>query len=153
MGIPEEKIPRHGQVTFHRTRAKSNTPTGLGGDKCASLGGHPFDLELGKLAPGECGCPFHIHATQWELYVFLTGTGTVRTLEGPTPARAGDVVLHPPGEAHQFTNTGTANLLYLLIADNPPIDYWYYPDSNKWGFRSPRKIFRATDADYWDGEE
>lgn len=125
--------------------AKRNTPTGLGG--------HPFDLELGKLAPGESGCPFHSHATQWELYVILSSVATVRTVEGTTSARAGDVLLHPPGEAHQFTNTGTEDLLYWLVADNPSVDYWHYPDSNKWGFRSPRKIFRATDADYWDGEE
>jgi uncharacterized cupin superfamily protein len=125
--------------------AKRNTPTGLGG--------HPFDLELGKLAPGDCGCPFHSHAAQWELYLFLAGTSTVRTLAGTTTARAGDVVLHPPGEAHQFTNTGTDEVLYLLVADNPTVDYWHYPDSNKWGIRSPRKIFRPTDADYWDGEE
>ena len=125
--------------------AKRNTPTGLGG--------HPFDLELGKLAPGECGCPFHSHATQWEFYVFLSGTATVRTLEGTRTFATGDVVLHPPGEAHQFTNTGADELLYLLIADNPPHDVFHYPDSNKWGFRSPRKFFRTTDADYWDGEE
>jgi uncharacterized cupin superfamily protein len=125
--------------------AKRNTPTGLGG--------HPFDLELGQLAPGECGCPFHSHAAQWELYVFLRGTATVRTPDGLTVVGADDVVLHPPGEAHQFTNTGSDDVLYLLIADNPAVDYCYYPDSNKWGFRSPRKLFRATDTDYWDGEE
>lgn len=125
--------------------AKRHTPTGLGG--------HPFDLELGKLAPGECGCPFHSHAAQWELFYFLSGTGTVRTKEGLTQVGAGDLVLHPPGEAHQFTNTGTEDLLYYLVADNPPLDVWFYPDSNKWGHSSPRKIFRATDADYWDGEE
>jgi uncharacterized cupin superfamily protein len=125
--------------------AKRNTPSGLGG--------HPFDLEFGRLAPGECGCPFHSHATQWELYYFLSGTGTVRTTEGLAPVAAGDIVLHPPGEAHQFTNTGATDLLYYLVADNPPLDVWYYPDSNKWGHSSPRKFFRATDADYWDGEE
>ena len=125
--------------------AKRNTPVGLGG--------HPFDLELGKLAPGDCGCPFHSHAAQWELYVFLTGTAIVRTPEGTTTACAGDAVLHLPGEAHQFTNAGPDELLYLLVADNPPVDHWHYPDSNKWGIRSPRKIFRAADADYWDGEE
>jgi len=133
--------------------AKRNTPTGLSGDGCASPGGHPFDLELGKLAPGECGCPFHSHAAQWELYVFLAGTASVRTMAGTALAHAGDVVLHPPGEAHQFTNTGSDDLLYYLVADNPPVDYWFYPDSKKWGFRSPRRFFRATDTDYWDGEE
>ncbi|AOS43602.1 Cupin domain protein [Lacunisphaera limnophila] len=125
--------------------AQPNTPTGLGG--------HPFDLELGKLAPGECGCPFHVHAAQWECFLFLSGAGTVRTAAGLTPVGAGDVVLHPPGEAHQLTNTGTSDLLYYLVADNPPLDICHYPDSGKWNHSSPRKIFRATDAEYWDGEE
>jgi hypothetical protein len=40
-----------------------------------------------------------------------------------------------------------------LIADNPPVDIWHYPDSDKWGFRPPRKIFRAAEIDYWAGEE
>lgn len=125
--------------------ALRNTPTGLGG--------HPFDLEWGKLAPGECGCPFHSHSSQWEFYIFLEGAARVRTTEGTTEFKAGDVVLHPPFEAHQVTASGDTDLIYLLVADNPPVDVWHYPDSNKWGFRSPRKFFRATDADYWDGEE
>ena len=117
------------------------------------LGGHPFDLELGKVPPGFSGCPYHSHSSQWEFYIFLEGTGHVRTAEGLHPIGPGDVVLHPPGEAHQFTNTGATDLLYFLVADNPPIDIWRYPDSDKWGHSSPRKIFRATDAEYWDGEE
>ena len=125
--------------------AKRNTPPGRGG--------HPFDLELGRLRPGECGCPYHSHAAQWELFLFLGGAGTVRTATGPTPVGAGDVVLHPPGEAHQFTNTGDTDLLYYCIADNPPADYWHYPDSGKWGLREPRMFFRPAEADYWDGEE
>lgn len=125
--------------------AKRNTPTGLGG--------HPFDLELGRLEPGFAGCPFHRHSSQWEMFIILRGTGTVRVNDETGTVHAGDVVLHPAGEAHQLTNTGSGDLDYFLIADNPPDDWWHYPDSNKWGFRSPRKIFRATDVDYWDGEE
>jgi uncharacterized cupin superfamily protein len=125
--------------------AKRNTPVGLGG--------HPFDLEFGKLPPAHSGCPFHSHATQWEFYIFLSGTATVRTPDGTKTFGAGDAVVHPPGEAHQFTNTGTDDLLYYLVADNPATDYWHYPDSNKWGLRAPRKFFRTTDVDYWDGDE
>lgn len=125
--------------------AKRNTPTGLGG--------HPFDLEIGRLAPGQRGCPYHSHASQWELFLFHTGTATVRTPAGTQVFGPGDLVLHPPGEAHQFTNTGPDELLYSLVADNPPMDVFHYPDSDKWGFREPRKFFRATAADYWDGEE
>ena len=125
--------------------AKRKTPTGLGG--------HPFDLELGKLEAGQCGCPYHIHYAQWELFIFLSGTSTVRTPAGTFVARAGDAVLHPPGEAHQFTNTGTDAVLYWLVADNPPLDIWHYPDSHKWGDSTPREFYRPTDVDYWDGEE
>lgn len=125
--------------------ALRNTPTGLGG--------HPFDLELGRLETGQCGCPFHSHSLQWELYVILSGTGTVRADAESFTVQAGDVVVHPPGEAHQLTNTGNVDLDYLLVADNPLNEFWHYPDSNKWGFRSPRRIFRATDVDYHDGEE
>jgi uncharacterized cupin superfamily protein len=142
---PGKKFRADSKQLSEAVGAKRNTPTGLGG--------HPFDLELGRVPPGFSSCPFHSHAAQWEFYIFLRGHGTVRTREGLTPVTAGDVVLHPPGEAHQFTNTGADDLLYFLVADNPPLDVWHYPDSNKWGINSPRKIFRATDADYWDGEE
>ena len=126
--------------------AKRNTPTGLGG--------HPFDLELSRLAPGACGCPFHSHAAQWELFYVVSGTATVRANAETRTLRAGDVVLHPPGEAHQITNaSATEELVFYLVADNPPVDYWHYPDSGKWGLREPRKFFRLTEADYWDGEE
>ena len=121
--------------------------------QATGLGGHPFDLELGKLPPGFSGCPYHSHATQWECYLFLEGAGTVRTASENFSVGPGDVVLHPPGEAHQFTNTGTTDLQYFLVADNPPVDIWQYPDSNKWGFNAPRKFFRPADVDYWDGEE
>jgi uncharacterized cupin superfamily protein len=142
---PKGKFRGTGKSLSIALGAKAKTPTGLGG--------HPFDLELGKLAPGQCGCPFHAHSSQWELYYFLSGAGTFRTAAGQSPVGPGDLVLTPPGDAHQFTNTGTEDLLYYLVADNPPVDIWHYPDSNKWGHSNSRKFFRATDADYWDGEE
>jgi len=144
---PKGKFSATGKELSIALGALRNTPAGLGG--------HPFDLELGRLPLGKSGCPFHSHSSQWELYVILTGTGTVRADAETGPVSAGDVVVHPPGEAHQLTNTGSVDLDYLLVADNPPppSDICHYPDSNKWGFRAPRKIFRATDVDYHDGEE
>lgn len=125
--------------------AKHNTPTGLGG--------HPFDLEWSTLAPGETGCPYHTHAAQWELFLILSGTARVRAGAESATLTAGDAVLHPPGEAHQIHNAGADELVFLLIADNPPVDYWHYPDSKKWGLREPRKFFRMTETEYFDGEE
>ncbi len=126
--------------------ARRNTPVGLGG--------HPFDLELGRLPPGFAGCPFHFHAAQSELFLILSGTAIVRANDETETLRAGDVVFHPPGEAHQIINaSSTEPLLYYLVADNPPVDYWYYPDSRKWGLREPRMFFRPAPLEYWDGEE
>lgn len=126
--------------------AKPNSPVGLGG--------HPFDLELSRLAPGESGCPFHSHAAEWEMFIVLRGDATVRADTETLRMSAGDIVLHPPGEAHQITNASASDPLeFLLIADNQPVEFWHYPDSAKWGLRSPRKFFRATDVPYWEGEE
>ena len=114
-------------------------------------------LELGKLPPGFSGCPYHSHAHTVGVLPFPRGHrhGPHRGWR-PAPRSAPGAatsVLHPPGELHQFTNTGTTDLLYFLIADNPSVDIWQYPDSGKWGFNAPRKFFRPVDADYWDGEE
>ena len=126
--------------------AQRNAPTGLGG--------HPFDVELSKLLPNECGCPFHSHAAQWELYLIVHGAATMRVGEATHTLRAGDVVLNPPGEPHQIRNASvTDELVFYLIADNPPVDYWHYPDSNKWGLREPRMFFRPNKVEYYDGEE
>jgi len=144
-GSPKGKFRGTSKELSIALGAKRRTPTGLGG--------HPFELELGKLAPGERGCPFHSHAAQWELLIFLEGTVTVRAGDESLVLHGGDVVLHPPGESHDFTNTGETDLLYYLVADNPPIDIWRYPDSNKWGINTPRTFFRPVEVDYWDGEE
>jgi uncharacterized cupin superfamily protein len=126
--------------------AARNTPTGLGG--------HPFDVEIGRLRPGKTGCPFHSHAAQWELFLILSGTADVRLESGSHTLREGDVCIHPPTECHQITNaSNTGDLTYLLVADNPPVDYWYYPDSKKWGMRVPRQFFRVEPLEYYDGEE
>lgn len=126
--------------------AKRNTPTGLGG--------HPFEFELQKLLPGQVGCPFHSHAAEWELFHITRGSAIVRAGAETHTLHAGAVVIHPPGEPHQIRNASpTDELEFLVIADNAPVEYWHYPDSNKWGLRAPRTFFRTAEAPYYDGEE
>ena len=115
--------------------------------------GHPFNLELVKVPPGKAACPFHSHSAQWEMFVIISGTGTVRAGKGRHKVKAGAAFMHPPGEAHQLINTGKKELIFYIIADNPLVDIWHYPDSKKWGHSSPRKLFRLTEVDYFDGEE
>lgn len=115
--------------------------------------GHPFDLSLVRLPPGKAVCPFHSHTAQHELFVILSGEGTIRANDERHAVKAGDAFIHPPGEAHQILNTGAEDLLFYVVADNPPVDIFHYPDSGKWGVRPHGKFFRLTETDYFDGEE
>ncbi len=65
-------------------------------------GGHPFDIALEVLAPGETCCPYHAHAAQWEFFYILSGEGTVRRDGERFTVKPGDAIMHPPGEAHQI---------------------------------------------------
>jgi uncharacterized cupin superfamily protein len=117
---------------------------------------HPFDVEWNRLPPGATHCPYHFHTAQWELYVVLSGTGTIRDEAGLTEVTAGDAFLFKPGEAHQLSNRGTVDFIYLLVADNPIGEGCYYPDSNKWSVgrdTARRKIVTEQPAEYYDGEE
>ena len=115
---------------------------------------HPFDVEILRVPPGVSPYPYHSHAQQWEFYHVVSGRGTVRDDEGRTPVEAGDAFIFKPGEAHQFINDGTEDLVVYVIADNPFGESTHYPDSAKWTVRSPeRRTIRSEDLDYFDGEE
>lgn len=127
----------------------------LGGKRNADAtrGGHPFDLQIRRVAAGAAICPYHSHSAQWEMMAFLAGRGHVRTAEGIRDVGPGDIVLHPPGHPHQTRAAADSTLDCLIITDNPFEDVFHYPDSNKWGTRRGGKIFRMVEADYFDGEE
>lgn len=118
-----------------------------------ALGGkhHPFDLELVTLPDGKANSPYHYHTAQWEMYVVVSGTGSVRTPKGRTRIRPGDVFVCPPNEPHQIINTSKRNLQYYCIADNPVSDSCYYPDSKKW--LVAHRIIKGKRVPYLEGEE
>lgn len=116
---------------------------------------HPFDVMIARLPPGAIMCPYHVHSTQWEFYVVLSGSGTVREETGLTEIGPGDAFLFRPGEAHQITNSGAEDLVYYVIADNPLGEWCYYPDSRKWVVAGlgPRTVIKGPTGEYLDGEE
>jgi uncharacterized cupin superfamily protein len=116
---------------------------------------HPFDLAIVRIPAGATLCPYHAHSAQWELYVVVSGTGSVRHETGVEQVSAGDVFLFGPNEAHQIANRAEEELIYYVIADNPIGTTCYYPDSKKWmvGQPSERLVLKAREADYYEDEE
>ena len=122
---------------------------------------HPFDLALVRIPRGKFLCPYHAHAAESELYLVVSGRGSVRDKDGTTDVGPGDAFFFQPGEAHQLWNAGDEDFVYYVIADNPRSggaagDSCYYPDSGKWAVlrgESEELIVKGTETDYFDGEE
>jgi mannose-6-phosphate isomerase-like protein (cupin superfamily) len=112
----------------------------------------PFDVAMVKVHPGAANFPFHSHRADWECYLVVSGTGTIRHGEERSALKPGDCVVCPPGEAHQIINDHDEDLVYYVIANNTPGDFWHYPDSGKWGIPGVG-YFRPTRLPYYDGEE
>jgi uncharacterized cupin superfamily protein len=115
----------------------------------------PFEVELVRVPAGAVNWPYHSHSAKWELYLILTGRGQVRTPDGVADLREGDCIIHPPGEAHQITNTGATDLVYYIVANNPNSDVRHFPDTRKWQVPGMPGAFRVSDVsnNCFDGEE
>ena len=122
---------------------------------------HPFDLALVRIPKGKFLCPYHSHSAESELYLVVSGRGSVRDKDGTTEVGPCDAFFFQPGEAHQLTNAGDEDFVYYVIADNPRSggatgDSCYYPDSGKWAVVNERfeeVVVKGTETDYFDGEE
>jgi uncharacterized cupin superfamily protein len=117
-------------------------------------GGHPFDVEYVRLSPGAANFPFHAHAAQWEMYVFISGSGRIRGPENTITITQGDSVIFKPGESHQILNPGVDDLVYYVISDQPQSDVVTYPDTpGKCVINPAFSCFTMTEAPYYEPEE
>ncbi len=143
---PRGKFANHGKQL---SEALGRVPASMNLDER-----HPFDVEIQRIPPSTIATPFHSHSAQWEFYHVVSGTGRVRHDDGSEPIVAGDTFLFRPGEAHQLINDGAEDLVVFVVADNPIGESTHYPDSKKWGVRSPLpRLVRSEPLDYFDGEE
>jgi uncharacterized cupin superfamily protein len=120
--------------------------------------GASFDI----LAPGKCGCPYHLHHAQEEMFIILEGSGTLRVAGERLPIKPGDVIFVPAGPEypHQIINTSDAPMRYLSISTMETPEICEYPDSSKYlaegslGSTKPFDVIdrRGESLDYWDGE-
>jgi uncharacterized cupin superfamily protein len=100
-----------------------------------SLGGTLWGGTLYELAPGESVCPYHWHYGEEEWVLVVSGTATMRTVEGERVLSSWDVAAFPAGErgAHQLRNDGAdrARLVMFSTASDPEV--CVYPDTNEVG--------------------
>jgi uncharacterized cupin superfamily protein len=118
---------------------------------------HPFDLEWNRVPVGKCNFPYHAHSAQWELYLVISGKGTVRHKDGKTEVVPGDAFIFGPDEPHQLINSGDEDFIFYVIADNPIGESWFQPDSGKWNVNkssaADRVAIKGQETDWFDGEE
>ena len=158
--VPEEerKSPKG---KFHRFARNVSVALGREPESIDLSKRHPFDLALVRIPKGKSLCPYHLHSAESELYLVVSGRGSIRDKDGSTIATAGDAFFFQPGEAHQVTNAGDEDFVYYVIADNPRSggkggDSCYYPDSGKWAVIKEGMadvIIKGIETDYFDGEE
>jgi len=67
-----------------------------------------FTLEVGGHTP------HHVHASEHLNYI-LQGSGEVMDGDTPRAISAGDYVLVPPDQKHQYRNTGNGPLVFMCI--------------------------------------
>ena len=69
-----------------------------------------------RLCEMEAGAATAAHTHYWEREAFVvSGKGAVVGEKGEIPLGEGDVVYVPPGEWHQFVNTGHRTLCFLVV--------------------------------------
>jgi uncharacterized cupin superfamily protein len=146
----EQRSPKGHFQIFRKHLSETH---GAPRDAGVAGGGHPFDMELSKLPPGAVNFPFHSHSAQWEAFIIVSGSGILRLGEDLIDVKGGDSFVCPPGTPHQLKSTGPKDLIYYVIADNPPSDLIHYPDSNKWLMKPQKKCFTITDAEYFAPDE
>jgi uncharacterized cupin superfamily protein len=107
-----------------------------------------FDLRL--LNPGQFSAPFHFHRFAEELFMIISGSMTLRTIDGLEIVSGGDLIFFEMGEtgAHQFFNHASEPCTYLDIRSYIGHDICEYPDS------APSfEVFKKdSQTDYFEGE-
>jgi uncharacterized cupin superfamily protein len=136
------------------------------GDAAGSL---KTGLSLYDVAPGMLMNPPHCHSEEEEIFVVLSGSGTVVLWPNPRAATQpeqftentetfalarGTTFARPAGtgRAHAVSS-GPEGLRLLAFGMRRPNDITHYPRSGKISFRGVGVIGRVEQVPYWDGED
>jgi uncharacterized cupin superfamily protein len=153
-----QAVARQGKTVARRIRDL--------GDAAGSL---KTGLSLYDVEPGMLMSPPHCHSEEEEIFVVLSGTGTVelwpnlRAASQPeqfsdameTLALSRGATLARPagtGRSHAVS-AGPDGLRILAFGMHRPNDITHYPRSGKISFRGVGVIGRVEQVPYWDGED
>ncbi len=113
-----------------------------------------FDIRL--LDPGKFSFPYHFHRNAEELIMIISGSMTLRSVDGFQILNKGELVFFEAGEssAHQFYNHSDSPCTYLDLRTTIGIDISEYPDSGKINILPSWELYeKHTSVEYNKGEE
>jgi uncharacterized cupin superfamily protein len=114
-----------------------------------------LNFDLRQLNPEQYSTPFHFHRYAEELFMIISGSATLRTLDGLEIVNSGDLIFFEKGKtgAHQLYNHTSEPCIYLDIRTYIGYDVAEYPDSNKILIAPSFEIFnKDSQTDYFNGE-
>jgi uncharacterized cupin superfamily protein len=144
LGEDSENAPGHRFAATSLSRVFGTVATGMG---------------VYELAPGNACWPYHFEMGEEEWLIVIEGELTLRTPEGETILRAGDVTCFPAGAggAHAVRNHTDEPARFAMPSTRPRFGgASVYPDSGKLSVWGPDFYHRGRlgdPVDYWDGEE
>ena len=99
-------------------------------DPARKLGSSHCGLRVYRLAPGSQATRLHRHLLQEEMFLILSGSGTLRHGDRRVPVKAGDFILYPAGDpaAHTFVNSGAEPMEYVATGDRLAYEVCEYPE-------------------------
>lgn len=71
------------------------------------------DIAVACWEPGQIS-PYHCHPYATEIYLCIEGGGRMRTPEDLVDVVPGALVMHPPGEFHEYVNGRERTLLFRV---------------------------------------
>ncbi len=113
-----------------------------------------FDIR--QLDPGKFSFPYHFHRSSEELIMIISGTMTLRSVDGFQVLNQGELVFFETGEtsAHQLYNHSDLPCTYLDLRTTIGIDVTEYPDSGKINILPSWEVYeKNTRVEYKKGEE
>lgn len=128
-------------------------------------GAERLGASLFALPPGQAAFPMHYHLGNEEMLLVISGTPSLRVLDGERELKTGEVVSFPRGEegVHQIVNRSEEEARILMISEMNAPEVVVRPESGKLSAlgRPPgargagmHKVFHQSDeVSFWESED